>query len=374
MLRGALLPGLLVIAYLAVNVLRRPSPEPTAARGADLTRARRLIERGEQSLANAALRGDKRLLFAAAGEAFLAYQIAGHTWVALGDPLGARPGVEALMWRFCQMADRHGGQPVFYQTGSRWLARYEDLGLAPLPIGAQARVPLEQFALSGPDRAGLRHNVRRARRAGLSFEIRMPPAPRALLMQLRAVSDAWLTAHATAERGFSVGAFAPRYLRRFPLAVVRRAGEPIAFANLWPAGDRREIAFDLIRFAPAAPRGTMSYLLTETLLWARSQGYRWGNLGMAPLAEPQPDALAPAWHRAGQFVFPQGEQFDHLEQMRPYFERFTPRWETRYLLAPAGIALPRVLLEVAHLIAEVPPRVPAGAPSRPAAPVGRNGL
>lgn len=374
MLRGALLPGLLVIAYLAFNVLRQPPPEPTAARGADLTRARRLIERGGQTLANAALRGDKRLLFAEAGDAFLAYQVAGHSWVALGDPLGARSGVEELMWRFCQMADRHGGQPVFYQTGSRWLARYEDLGLAPLPIGAQARVPLEQFALSGPARAGLRHNVRRARRVALSFEVRSPPAPRTLLIQLRTVSDAWLTARATAERGFSVGAFAPRYLRRFPLAVVRRAGEPIAFANLWPAGDRREIAFDLIRFIPGAPLGTMSYLLTETLLWARSRGYRWGNLGMAPLGGPQPDALAPAWHRAGQFVFPQGEHFDHLEQMRRYFERFTPRWETRYLHAPAGIALPRVLLEVARLIGGAPPRGPAPTPGRLASPDGPNGL
>ena len=36
--------------------------------------------------------------------------------------------------------------------------------------------------------------------------------------------------------------------------------------------------------------------------------------------------------------------------MHRYFERFEPHWETRYLHAPGGIVLPRVLLEVARLI------------------------
>jgi phosphatidylglycerol lysyltransferase len=49
-------------------------------------------------------------------------------------------------------------------------------------------------------------------------------------------------------------------------------------------------------------------------------------------------------------VFPHGEHFEHLEQMHRYFERFEPHWETRYLHAPGGIVLPRVLLEVARLI------------------------
>lgn len=357
MVRGALLPALLVIGYLTVNLLQPVPAEPAATSEDDLARARRLIERGGQSLANAALSGDKRLLFAEAGEAFLAYQIAGHSWVTLGDPLGEQAGVEELLWRFCQMADRHGGQPVFYQTGARWLPQYEDLGLAPLPIGAQARVPLERFSLSGPDRAVLRQIAGRARHAALTFEVRMPPVSRALLAQLRSVSDAWLAGHATGERRFSVGFFSPRYLRQFPIAFVQRAGEPLAFADLWPAGNHREVAFDLIRFSPRAPIGTMSYLLVETLLWARERGYHWANLGMAPIAGLERDALAPAWHRAGQLLFPHGEHFDHLEQMRHYFERFKPRWETRYLLAPGGIALPRVLIEVARLIG-------GGAPQR----------
>ena len=356
MLRTALLPALLVAGYLAVNLLRATPPEPAAASGVDLSRARRLIARGETSLANAVLSGDKRLLFADSGEAFLTYQVAGRSWVALGDPVGTRAEAEELPWRFCQIADRHGGQPVFYQTGPEWLSAYEDLGLAPLPLGAEARVPLAQFSLHGAQRAGLRHLVQHAHRAGLSFEVYPPPPPGPLFAELRTVSDAWLARHATGERRFSVGHFSPRYLRHFPLAVIRRGDNAVAFADLWQAGERAELALDLIRMHPDVPIGTMSYLLLETLLWARGHGYRWANLGLVPLEGLERGPLAPAWRRAGHLLFTHGEHFEHLEQMRPYFERFEPHWETRYLLARSDIALPRVLLDLARLIGGGVPR------------------
>ena len=350
MLRGVLVPAVLATGYLGVNLLRPLPPEPAAASGADLARARRLIAAADEPLANAALTGDKRLLFAAAGEAFLTYQVAGRSWIALGDPVGERAGAEELLWRFCQIADRHGGQPVFFQTGSQWLRNYEDLGLAPLPIGAHARVLLAYFSLQGAQRAGLRHLVQHAHRAGLSFQLHPAPPPAPLLGELHAVSDAWLASHATGERRFAAGYFSPRYLRHFPLAVVRRDGAAVAFANLWPAGNRLEMAIDLVRVLPDMPIGTMGYLLIEALLWARAQGFRWANLGLVPLGGLEHDPLAPAWQRAGRLVFTHGEHFEHFEQMRRYFERFEPHWETRYLLARSDIALPRVLLDLAELI------------------------
>ena len=350
MLRGALLPASLAVGYLAVNLLRAAPPEPVAARGADLARARRMIEQGETALANAALTGDKRLLFADYGAAFLAYQTSGRSWIALGDPIGERAAAAELPWRFCQIAERHGGEPVFYQCSPPWLSTYEDLGLAPLPIGAQARVPLPYFSLQGSERAGLRHLVQHAHRAGLSFHLYPAPAPGPVLAELRTVAHAWLASHATGERRFAVGRFAPRYLRRFPLAVIRRGAEAVAFTNLWPAGHHHEIAVDLIRLRPEVPIGTMGYLLIETLLWARAQGYHWGNLGLVPPADLARGPLAPAWQQAGRLLFPHGEHFEDFGQMRRYFERFTPQWETRYLLAHGAISLPRVLIDLAQLI------------------------
>ncbi len=351
MLRASVAVIVLGGAYILLNMLRPARPEPAVAGPEELARARPLIAAAEVTVANAALTGDKRLLFSDAGDAFLMYQVAGHSWVALGDPVGSHAGAEELVWRLREISDHHGGDTVFYQVGPERLALYVDLGLAALKIGEEARVPLTAFGLEGGARADLRQSYRRAQRDGASFEVVPPQAVDALLPQLREISDAWLTAKLTGEKRFSVGAFSGEYLRQFPVALVRAAGVPAAFANLWTTETRAELSVDLMRFGPDAPRGAMDYLFTELMLWGRQQGYRWFNLGMAPLSGLESHPLAPAWHRVGNFIFRQGEHFYNFEGLRRYKAKFDPSWEPRYLVARGGLALPRVLVDVSVLIA-----------------------
>jgi phosphatidylglycerol lysyltransferase len=351
MLRASLAVIVLATAYLMLNLLRPARPEPGVASAEDLQRARAIIDRSDNCLANAALTGDKRLLFSDAADSFLMFQVAGHSWVALGDPVGSRAGAEELVWRFRELSDRHGGQTVFYQTSAERLSLYVDLGLAPLKVGEEARVRLEGFSLEGPARAALRHAHRHAQREGLTFEVVPPAGLGELMPDLQRISDAWLASKATGEKRFSMGYFSPDYLRNFPLALVRAQGVPAAFANLWTTATRAELALDLMRFAPAAPAGTMDFLFIELMCWGRDRGYGWLNLGMAPLSGLERHPLAPAWHRVGNFVFRHGEHFYNFEGLRRYKAKFDPQWEPKYLIARGGIALPRVLMDVSVLIA-----------------------
>jgi phosphatidylglycerol lysyltransferase len=226
-----------------------------------------------------------------------------------------------------------------------------DLGLAALKVGEEARVPLADFSLEGGARAELRQSHRRAQRDGASFEVVPPEHVDELLPRMQRISAAWLAAKSTSEKRFSVGAFSPRYMRQFPLALVRCQGTPAAFANLWTTDTREELSVDLMRFGPDAPRGAMDYLFIELMLWGRREGYRWFNLGMAPLAGLEAHPLAPAWHRVGNFIFWHGEHFYNFEGLRRYKTKFNPTWEPRYLVARGGIGLPRVLVDVSVLIA-----------------------
>ena len=351
MLRASLSIVVLGTAYVLLNMLRPARPEPAVAGPEELARARALIEQCDNTVANAALTGDKRLLFSEAGTAFVMYQIAGRSWIALGDPVGAREGAEELVWRMREMSDHHGCETVFYQVCADRLALYVDLGLAALKIGEEARVPLENFSLEGAARAELRQAHRRAQRDGVSFEVVPPEGVEALLPALKRISDAWLASKSTGEKRFSVGAFSPPYLKQFQLAVVRAAGAPAAFANLWTTGTKAELSVDLMRFGPEAPRGTMDYLFIELMLWGQRAGFRHFNLGMAPLSGLESHPLAPAWHRVGNFIFRHGEHFYNFEGLRRYKAKFDPVWEPRYLVARGGIALPRVLIDVSTLIA-----------------------
>ncbi|HEY1724479.1 MAG TPA: bifunctional lysylphosphatidylglycerol flippase/synthetase MprF [Steroidobacteraceae bacterium] len=350
MLRASLLVVLLAAAFLAMNLLRPARPEPGVASDEDIQQVRPLIGGCSQAVANAALSGDKRLLFSAANDAFVMYQINGRSWVALGDPIGARESHEELVWRFRELSDHHGGWTVFYQVSAERLPLYIDLGLAVMKLGEEARVPLADFSLDGSARAELRTQRRRAERDGATFEVIQPQQLAPLLPQLQAVSDAWLQDKAVAEKGFSVGAFSQHYIGNFPVAVVRCGNGPVAFASLWIAGTGEEIAVDLMRFGPDAPRGAMDFLFVELMLWGRTQNYRWLNLGMAPLAGLERHPLAPAWHRVGNFVFRYGEHFYNFDGLRRYKAKFNPVWDSKYLASPGGLALPRVLLDISVLI------------------------
>ena len=45
-----------------------------------------------------------------------------------------------------------------------------------------------------------------------------------------------------------------------------------------------------------------------------------------------------------------GEHFYNFRGLRQYKEKYDPVWEPRYLAAPGGLALPRVLASIAALI------------------------
>lgn len=351
-LRTLLLTALAAATFLTMNLLRPARPQPALPSAVELERAHAIIDRCDDTLANAALCADKRLLFAPRDDAFIMYQVARRSWVALGDPVGEPERYEELIWRFGEIADRHGGWTVFYQASSERIPLYVDFGLTPVKIGEEARVPLADFSLKGGERRDIRQAHARAVREDATFEVVPIEAVPALLPELRAISDAWLKEKSTSEKGFSIGAFHEPYIRQFPVAVVHQHGSTVAFANLWTTRSRVELSVDLMRFIPGAPRGVMDFLFTELMLWGRAQGYQWFNLGMAPLAGLDQHPLAPAWNRIGSFVFRHGEHFYNFEGLRSYKAKFGPVWNARYLAAPTGLlVLPRVLADISVLIA-----------------------
>lgn len=351
MLRASLAVSVLAAGFGLLNWLSPARPEPRTHDAAALEQVKPLVATAERANANLALLDDKRLLVHPEHEAFLMYQIAGRSWIAMGDPVGPQRQAVEIAWTFREISDQHDGWTVFYQVTPQRLPLYVDLGLALLKLGEEARVPLTDFSLEGSRRAELRTVRRRAEREGASFEVVPPSGAMAIMEELKAVSDEWLANKAAGEKRFSVGYFEPAYLAQFPLGIVRSAGRIVAFANVWTSGQREELAIDLMRHSAAAPRVVMDYLFVELMLWGKAEGYRWFSLGMAPLSGLEQRPLAPAWHRMGNLVFDLGEHFYNFEGLRRYKEKFYPVWEPRYLATPGGLALPRVLVDVTTLIA-----------------------
>jgi len=349
-LRAAVGASTLLLVLALIRLLRPASRTPARPGPAEMDRVREVIRQTPETLANLALLGDKALLFHEELPGFVMYGVEGSSWVAMGDPIGAPDRAALLAWEFRELVERHGGEPVFYEVGTALLPVYLDMGLTLLKLGEVAKVPLAEFSLEGARQKGLRYTYRRLTREGCAFEVVPAAEVPGLLPELRQISDAWLAAKQTREKGFSLGRFAADYLLNFPVAVVRRQGAVIAFANLWPGADHQELSIDLMRFAAAAPSGVMEYLFIHLLLWGKEAGYQTFDLGMAPLSGMANRPFAPLWNRLGAVIFQHGEHFYNFEGLRAYKEKFDPVWEPRYLASPGGLALPRILLNVATLI------------------------
>jgi phosphatidylglycerol lysyltransferase len=320
----------------------------------------RAIASCPRSDAALAFTGDKHFLVSPAGDAFLMFRPHGGTCIVMGDPVGPRERWHDLVWELRRLADRSGARLCFYQLSAAMLPLIVELGLKPIKYGEEARIATASFTLGGPRMKSLRNSHARAAREGLRLTIVPRAAVSGWLSRLRPISNAWLKTHGAAEKNFSLGRFEAGYLDHFDLAVVLDLhDEPIAFANIWRSGDGCELSVDLMRQSPAAPPGTMDFLLVELLCHAGDHDLARFNLGMAPLSGMQGGKLAPAWSRLARLAFSVEGWRYNFAGLRHYKEKFAPEWESRFIATPSGLAGWRSLLDLVGLINDSKPIRPA---------------
>lgn len=345
--------GVLVVAVLLAACLhfwiagrpRRAEARPPIPQG-----VRELVVESRDSASWLALLGDKEFLVSPAADAFLMYARSGSSLVALGEPVGRGAAVEELAWAFRATADRQALRPVFYEVGPQRLPLFLDMGLTALKLGEVARVDLETFDLKGTKRQSLRSAVNRAEREGLSFRIVPKAETPPMMARLREISDAWLKQKSGAEKGFSLGYFDETYLAHFDIAVLERGGEIVAFANLWKSGGAHEMSIDLMRHTPTAPHGVMETLFVKLMMAAKESGYRWFNLGAAPLSGLTDRPGASRWNRFGSLVYRHGNELYSFDGLRGFKNKFGPVWTPHYLVCPPGLDAARALVDVTALI------------------------
>jgi phosphatidylglycerol lysyltransferase len=345
--------GVLLILVVA-KLLRGPTfpRETTITESAD--DVIRIVSQSRQTSAYLALLGDKRFIFNDERNAFIMFAVEGKSWITLADPVGPEETWDDLLWRFRESCDEYDAWPVFYQIDQDNLSLYLQFGMKFLKLGEEAKVDLQSFSLEGGHRKGLRYPHNKLANEGYTFEIIPVKDIDAEMGALQEISDEWLKSKNTREKRFSLGYFEPQYIRRTPAAVVKEKGRIVAFANVLQGAEKEELSVDLMRHLPQAENGIMDYLFVELMLWGQKEGFKWFNLGMAPLSGLQEGALSPLWNRTGAFLFRYGEHFYNFQGLRHYKEKFDPVWEPKFLAAPGGLVMPRVLANIASLISAGP--------------------
>jgi len=350
-LRASVGASMALLLFGIGRLLRPGPPEVTLATEQDLLDAERAIAAQTATSPYLVYLRDKAMLFNEERTAFIMYGVQGRTWVALGDPVGPPEAAPALIREFLERCDDFDGEPVFYEVSKDRLHLYADFGFAFAKLGEEARVDLSSFSLQGSANKEYRTALRRLEKEGGTFRVVPREEIPSVIDALEEVSDQWMRSKATAEKGFSLGFFDRAYVSRFPAGVIGVSGRIEAFATMWPGARNFELSVDLMRFRDTAPKNVMEALFIHLILWGQSKGYKWFSLGMAPLSGLDTSPVASLWTKAGAFVYRKGEGFYNFQGLRAYKAKFQPVWEPRYLTYPGGLALPRIVADVAALIA-----------------------
>jgi phosphatidylglycerol lysyltransferase len=350
--RGLVAALIGLVAYLIWQAfaVRRPSLQMPDR--SELLRARALYEKyGGGEFAHLSFMRDKHLFWSADGQVVSAYGAVRDRLVALGTPCGSPSAIRRAILDFRRFADAQDRVPVFYEVFERDLSLYHDLGFDLFKLGELALIPLADFTLSGKRWEDLRQAVNRSVKAELAFDLLEPPFDTGLMSELEQVSDAWLADKGAREKGFSLGRFDAAYLEWSPVAVIRRAGEVLAFANILPAyGNTGVLSVDLMRHLPDAPRGTMDFLFARIMQWGKERGDTWFSLGMAPLSRVGDNPYARVNERLAALAFQYGGRFYNYQGLRRYKDKFAPQWVGSYLAYPRGLWVPGLLIDVAALV------------------------
>lgn len=338
---GALITGYALLMLLRPVLVRAPATPAQRKEAEKIVTAH-----GRSSLARMALFDDKAYYYSPGGS-LVAYAVRRRVGLALGDPIGPPEDTQAAIQGFIAYCQGNDWMPAFYQVLPDYLPAYQETGLDILCIGQEGIVDLASFSIEGKANKTLRNAVNRLPRTGHIFKLYEPPLSDELMVELRQISDEWLTMMHGSEKRFSLGWFDDDYICSGPVAAVITAeGCVRAFANVVPEYQLNEISVDLMRHRQEIEPGTMDYLFVSLFEWAREKGYATFNLGLSALygvGEKLDDTIT---ERTLHFIYEHINQFYNFQGLHEFKDKYHPQWSPRYIAYPGAASLAAVGLAV----------------------------
>ncbi|MGD0447645.1 MAG: phosphatidylglycerol lysyltransferase domain-containing protein [Candidatus Dormibacteria bacterium] len=292
--------------------------------------------------------GDRAKAILHTGGGVVGFQERWGAAVAVGDPLVA-PGLRRIaVAGFLDMCAGRHWVPCFFQTDAALRDGYRTAGFRLIKFGEEAVVEVDRFDLAAAARADARHEVARARRAGLEVvTVWDPQPPGGLWTELEQVSRDWLQVRGGREMGFSLGRLRDvDGTTRYTVARDRN-GRVHAFCSWIEMGDDG-MALDLIRRRPNAAAGAVDLCIVTAIERSRVDGRARVSLGAVPFRETlgdAPDGRLARQTRA--YLYEHGFWGYSYRGLSHFKAKFATSWESRDVAVPRGLS---GLLALAALI------------------------
>jgi lysylphosphatidylglycerol synthetase-like protein (DUF2156 family)/membrane protein DedA with SNARE-associated domain len=255
---------------------------------------------GTESVAAFAVQPDKHHLLVARRQALVAYASKGSIALACGDPIASDESFSDAVSDYLEHCGRHGWTACVYLAAERRLPVYQSLKLQSVKVADEAIIDLNGFAAGNCLHAYAVHRYDRSENADALID-----------EQLEEVTEDWLEKRHLREMSFTLGRFSLEQLAENPVFIFGDRHYVEAFCAWLPYKAGKAVVLDLVRQRRNAPPDVVLQLLTHALVMLRDMGFQEASLNDSVLD-------------------------------RSEIERFSPRWEARYLVHPRGANLAKI--------------------------------
>lgn len=344
-----------MLAALTVYLIFRylSAPTKSLADPYDEARLKAVVAKfGGNEVSHLGLMRDKSLHFYQVdGEerVFFLFKKKADKLIVMGEPVGDETQIPAAIADFMKQADDQDMSLVFYEINENLTMKLHEFGFDFMKFGEEGYVDVTTFTLAGTKRKGERALMHKFEREGYSVELLKPPFDDALLDDLQTVSDSWLDGRS--EKGFSLGFFDRHYLNQAPIAVVRAPdGKIVAFATDMPTGNNEVTSIDLMRSSADAPSGIMDEVFIHLFELAKDRGFKYFNMGMAPLANVGTSSYSFIEEKIAHLVYEYGYRFYGFQGLRSYKNKYVTEWVPKYVAYRKRTSLLFTLLQIMMVV------------------------
>ncbi|EPC98492.1 lysyl-tRNA synthetase [Lacticaseibacillus paracasei subsp. paracasei Lpp227] len=344
-----------MLAALTVYLIFRylSAPTKSLADPYDEARLKAVVAKfGGNEVSHLGLMRDKSLHFYQVdGEdrVFFLFKKKADKLIVMGESVGDETQIPAAIADFMKQADDQDMSLVFYEINESLTMKLHEFGFDFMKFGEEGYVDVTTFTLAGTKRKGERALMHKFEREGYSVELLKPPFDDALLDDLQTVSDSWLDGRS--EKGFSLGFFDRHYLNQAPIAVVRAPdGKIVAFATDMPTGNNEVTSIDLMRSSADAPSGIMDEVFIHLFELAKDRGFKYFNMGMAPLANVGTSSYSFIEEKIAHLVYEYGYRFYGFQGLRSYKNKYVTEWVPKYVAYRKRTSLLFTLLQIMMVV------------------------
>ncbi|MDD3361397.1 MAG: DUF2156 domain-containing protein [Hespellia sp.] len=302
----------------------------------DLEHARKLVMAyGQNPSAYLTLEDDKTLFFGEKADGVVPYGVVGDTMIINGDPICADEDFPVLLqelYDFCETSSLH---MFFLSTTEKYLEYYEKYNFSIIKCGEEPRFYLQEYNIAGKKGQKMRANINHATKAGLEVleykvtEQRNPQLER----EFDRITSEWLSGKSSGELVFTLGGVGldnPMDKRYF--YALDPDGIMQGFIVFTPF--KGGYMADVTRRSDQAPNGIMQKIMYEAFQIFKAEGYEYGSMGLAPLANvvEEGQEAKPA-EKMLEFIYENLNNIYGFKNLHRAKEAYSPSsWEPGYFI------------------------------------------